>query len=174
MVVTRLNLLVSTSEGAIGEAGFEPQEATEKRLNRSKTATHFNREQGLITFSASAATVPLAPGAQDKTSLPLQLTAIARADPGQFDGSIDITVGGEKEATVYRFIVVGKEEIETSLGSMVAWHLSRPARPGHYSAQLDIWLAPKHGWYPVQIRNTEANGAVTTQTVSKITLTEQE
>jgi hypothetical protein len=172
MVITRLNLIVTTSEGAIGEGGFEPREATEKRRGRSQTATHFNREQGTITFSASPGSVPLVPGAQDKATLPLQLAAMARADPGQFDAGIDILVGDDKDATVYRFLVVGKEEIETSLGSMVAWHLSRPPRPGAYSAQLDIWLAPRHGWYPVQIRNTEANGAVTTQTVSKITLTE--
>ena len=27
-------------------------------------------------------------------------------------------------------------------------------------------------WYPVQMRNTEASGALTTQTVSNITMTE--
>jgi hypothetical protein len=159
---------VLTSEGTVGAAGFEPHEATEKRRGRSQTATHFKREQGAITFSASPASVPMASGAQDKATLPLQLAAIARADPSQFDGGVEILVGEDKGATIFRFVVVGQEEIETPLGSTTAWHLSRPPRPGAYSAQLDIWLAPKHGWYPVQIRNTESSGAVTTQTVSKI------
>jgi hypothetical protein len=172
MLITRLNLIVTTSEGAIGEEGLEPREASEARRGRAKTATHFNREQGVITFSASPASVPLAAGAQDKTTLPLQLAALARANAGQFDGGIDILVGEEKDATVFHFELVGKEEIETGMGGTVAWHLTRPPRPGAYSAKLDIWLAPRHGWYPVRIRNTEANGAVTTQTVSKITLTE--
>lgn len=42
--------------------------------------------------------------------------------------------------------------------------------PGSYRSRLDVWLAPAKGWYPVQIRNTEANGAVTTQTVNNINL----
>jgi hypothetical protein len=35
-----------------------------------------------------------------------------------------------------------------------------------------VWLAPERGWYPVRIRNTEASGAVTTQTVNNIQITE--
>ena len=36
----------------------------------------------------------------------------------------------------------------------------------------DYGLAPSLQWYPVQIRNTEASGALTTQTVSKITVSD--
>lgn len=172
MLVTRLNLLSMASEGSIGEGGFMPRTATEKRRGRSQTATHFNIEQGNITFSSSQASSPLVAGAQDKATLPLQLAAIARADPAQFEGGLDITVGEERGASVYTFMVAGQEEIETRLGKLLTWRLTRPPKPGSYNSRLDVWLAPDRGWYPVRIRNTEANGAVTTQTVTQITITD--
>lgn len=168
MLVTRFNLLSMSSEGSVGDSGFAPRVATEKRRGRSQTATHFNGEQGSITFSASQNTAPLVSGAQDKATLPLQLAAIARADPAQFEGGLEITVGEDRGASVYTFVVAGQEEIETKLGKLQTWRLSRPPKPGSYNSRLDVWLAPARGWYPVRIRNTEANGAVTTQTVTHI------
>lgn len=172
MLVTRVNLVVLTSEGTVGDAGLVPLKMTEKRRGRAETATHFNAADNKITFSASQASFPLQPGAQDKASIPLQLAAIARGDPGQLKGEIAVQVAEDKDASVYRFVVVGPEEIETRMGRMQTVHLSRPPLPGSYSSRLDVWLAPEHDWYPVQISNLEANGAVTTQTVSKITLTD--
>ncbi len=168
MIVTRINLYVLTSEGTIGADGIAPQLSTEKRRGRSQTATHFNQQEGRITFSSSERAYPLTPGTQDKGSLPLQLAGIGRADPGQLSGDIEIMVGEDKDANMFRFIVVGQEELETKLGKLMTWHLSRPPRPGTYNSKLEIWLAPERDWYPVQIRNTEANGAVTTQIVTKI------
>ena len=170
VVFTRVNLVVLTSEGAVAATGFAPMKMTEKRRGRSLTATHFDWGGNKLTFSASQAAYPLVPGAQDKASIPLQLSAIARGDSKQLSGEIDIFVGEDRDATVYRFKVVGQEEIDTRLGKLHTWHLTRPPLPGSYKSTLDIWLAPQHGWYPVRIRNTEANGAVTTQTVNNIDL----
>ena len=172
IVVTKVKLLSLASEGSVGEGGFVPRVATEKRRGRSQTATHFNGDQGSITFSASQNAAPLVAGAQDKATLPLQLAAIARADPAQFEGGLEITVGEERDASVYTFVVVGQEEIETKLGKLQTWRLSRPPKPGSYNSRLDVWLAPGRGWYPVRIRNTEASGAVTTQTVTHIVVTD--
>lgn len=172
VLVTRINLLVLTSEGGIDDAGIAPVTLTEKRKGRSLTATHFNRDDNRITFSASDRAYPLPPGAQDKASLPFQLAGIGRSDVNQFGGDIDIFVGEDKDANMFRFVLIGEEEIDTRMGRLVTLHLSRPPKRGTYSSRLDIWLAPSQGWYPVQFRNTEANGAVTTQTVSRITLTD--
>lgn len=170
VVFARVNLLVLKSEGAVAATGFAPITMTEKRRGRAMTATHFNWGKGLITFSASEAMYGLPPGAQDKASIPLQLAAIARGDPKQLTGAIDIFVGEDRDAAIYRFTVVGQEAIDTKLGTLQTWHLTRPPQPGSYKSRLDIWLAPAHGWYPVRIRNTEPNGAVTTQTVNNIVL----
>lgn len=173
VLITRINLLVLRSEGEIDDYGIAPVTATEKRARRAETATHFNRAEGTITFSASERSYPLLVGAQDKATVPFQLGGIGRADVNQFGSDIDIQVGEEKEATIFRFQLIGEEEIETSSGKVVTWHLSRPPRPGSYSSRLDIWLAPGLNWYPIQIRNTEASGALTTQTVSNIKMTDQ-
>lgn len=173
MLVTRINLLVMHSEGVIDASGVAPRTVTEKRRGRAQTATHFDPDKKAITFSATTASVPWQEGAQDKASVPFQLAAIGRGDVNQLAGNIDILVGEEKGAAVFRFKLVGEEELATKMGRLVTWHLSRPPKPGTYSSQLDIWLAPSLQWYPVQIRNTEANGAVTTQTVSQITVNDQ-
>ncbi|TXF97192.1 DUF3108 domain-containing protein [Massilia arenae] len=170
VVFTRVNLVVLHSEGAVAATGFAPIKMTEKRRGRSLTATHFNWGENKLTFSASQAAYPLVAGAQDKASVPLQLSAIARGDAKQLSGDIDIFVGEDRDASVYRFKVVGQEEIDSRLGKLQTWHLTRPPLPGSYKSTLDIWLAPQHGWYPVRIRNSEANGAVTTQTVNNIVL----
>jgi hypothetical protein len=172
VVFARVNLLVLTSEGAVTEAGLAPLIMTEKRRGRALTATHFNRQgAGTITFSGSQNSYPLAAGAQDKASVPLQLAAIARGDPAQLSRDIEIQVGEDRDASVFRFVAIGQEQLDTRLGKLQTWHLSRPPKPGSYNSRLDIWLAPGRGWYPVQIRNTEASGAVTTQTVNNIVMT---
>ena len=170
MLVTRVNLLELNSEGEIDDAGIAPREFTEKRRGRSLTATHFQRNEGRITFSASERSYPLLTGAQDRATIPFQLAAIGRANVNQLGGDIDILVSDNRDAAIYRFQLVGEEEIDTKMGRLVTWHLARPPKPGSYSARLDIWLAPSLQWFPVQIRNTEANGALTTQTVSKISM----
>jgi hypothetical protein len=168
LLIARVNLLEVSSEGTIGEFGIAPAKFTEKRRNRSATNTHFNQQEQKITFSASDRTVPLTAGAQDRATLLFQLAGIGRADVNQLGRDIDILVGEDRKAQVYRFQLVGEEELETTMGKLVTWRLARPPLPGSYNARLDIWLAPSLDWYPVQIRNTEANGAVTTQTVTRI------
>ena len=169
-VPARVHLFTLVSEGKVGDDGFVPILMTEKRRGRAMTATHFNRQDGTLTFSASAAQYALAPGAQDKASVPLQLAAIARGDPRQLSGNIDILVGEDREASVFTFIVAGRETIDTRLGPIAAWHLVRAPGPGSYDARLELWLAPDYGWYPVRIRNVEASGAVTTRTVNNIVI----
>jgi len=168
VVFTRVNLLTVTSEGTVGDDGFNPNLMTEKRRGRALTATHFNRGDGTVTFSSSQAKYPLTPGTQDKASVTLQLVAIARADPKQLSGNIDIFVGEDRDASVFSFTVAGQEQIDTPMGRIATWHLVRPPKPGSYNSRLDLWLAPSYGWLPVQIRNLEASGAVTTQTARKI------
>lgn len=161
------------SEGSAGEAGIVPRTMTEKRRSRARTATHFDA-RGNITFSATQRSVAMAPGAQDKASVPMQLAAIARAGAAQLAQGVEMLVGEDKDASVYRFVVLGQEEIASGMGTLATWHLARLSGPGSYNARLDIWLAPGHEWYPVQLRSTEANGTVTTQTVREIVVEDAE
>ena len=85
-------------------------------------------------------------------------------------GNIDILVGEDRDASVFSFKVLGQEQLDTRMGKIATWHLARPPKPGSYNSRLDVWLAPNYGWVPVQIRNLEASGAVTTQTVNNIVM----
>ncbi|RSZ56942.1 DUF3108 domain-containing protein [Massilia atriviolacea] len=172
VLVARVNLVLLTSEGTLGPGGIIPRTTTEKRRGKSQTATHFGGPDGKITFSASERSYPMVAGAQDKASFLMQLAAIGRADSAQFASGVELFVGEEKDANPFGFVLVGQEDIDTRMGRMATWHLARPPRPGAYNSRLDIWLAPAHNWYPVQIRNTESNGSVTTQTIRKIHLTD--
>lgn len=168
LLLTTVNLYKLASQGLAGAAGIIPTMSTEARRNRAATATHFNHEEKTISFSASSATLPMSDGAQDKASFLMQLAAIGNADHSQFGAGREILlqVAEEKDAAFFQFKIMGQEEIDTKIGKLNTWHLLRPPRPGSYNSQLEIWLAPATGWFPVQIRNTESNGTVTTQTVT--------
>lgn len=170
LLFTTVRLYSMDSEGSLADTGVKPRTTTESRRGRSATATHFNYDSNTISFSATSAVLPMTDGAQDKATVLMQLTSIGNADPAQFSKGKEITiqVAEEKEANPYQFIVIDQETIETKLGRIEAWHVVRPPRPGVYSSRLDIWFAPRYNWLPVQIRNTESNGAITTQTIRKI------
>jgi hypothetical protein len=172
VLVARVNLLLLTSEGTLGAGGIVPRSTTEKRRGKSPTATHFGGADGKITFSASERSYPMVAGTQDKATFLIQLAGIARADSAQLANGLELFVGEEKDANSFGLLLVGQEEIDTRMGRMATWHLARPPRAGAYNSRLDIWLAPAHNWYPVQIRNTESNGSVTTQTIRKILITD--
>ena len=164
-----VRLITLESEGAIGQFGVQPTIVTETRFRRSAVASHFNYDEKYVSFSASTAKIAMENGAQDQASVWLQLTSIANADASQFIAGREITIQvvESKEANLHQFTIVGKETINTKMGAIETWHVVRPPRLGVYSSRLDIWLAPQYNWLPVQVRNTEANGAITTQTVRK-------
>jgi hypothetical protein len=173
LVITSFNLYKLTSEGRLDKFGITPNISTEARRTRASTATHFHHEEKTISFSASSKVVAMNDGAQDKASFLMQLASIGYADEKQFYAGkeIEMQVAEERDATLFHFLVLGKEEIDSKLGKISTWHLLRAPRPGTYNSQLDIWLAPELGWYPVQIRNTERNGTVTEQTATKVVQT---
>ena len=170
--ITGMQLWALASEGAVGRSGIAPRTMTEQRRGRSPVALHFNAAQRQITFSASPARVDLLPGAQDSATFPVQLAGIAGAGRAQLARGIEMLVAGGRDAQRFRFVLAGEEEIDTGMGRMMAWRVQRPAPPGSYNAHLEIWLAPDHHWYPVQLRSTEANGTRTTQTIRRIIIKE--
>ena len=172
LLFTKIILFSLHSEGTIGATGIIPKLTTEIRHNHPAASTYFNYELNTISFSASPLSLPLITGVQDKATVFMQLASIGNADPQQYTNgkTITIQVAEEKEANLVQFIILEQETIATKLGQLHTWHVVRPPRPGVYNSRLDIWLCPELHWIPVQIRNTESNGAVTTQTIRKITV----
>lgn len=170
LLLTSVNLYQMRSDGLIDVYGITPATSSEKRRNRSETATHFDHANKSVSFSSSNKTAEVKDGVQDKASFLMQLAGIGYADPEKFQAGreIRLQVAEERDVSTFVFIVTAYEEVETKAGKIMAWHVVRPPLPGSYNSKLEIWLAPDQYWYPIQIRNTESNGAVTTQTATKI------
>lgn len=171
LLITTLNLLTITSEGNIDVYGLMPLTSNDVRKTRAATAIHFNYDNKSISFSASNKVIPMENGAQDAASVLIQLAAMGFGDPSQLaiGKEFSIQVAEGRDAAPFLFRVAGEEEIASPLNpeskQLMTVHITRPPKPGLYNSQLDIWLAPSLGWYPVQIRNTESNGTVTNQRV---------
>jgi hypothetical protein len=75
--------------------------------------------------------------------VPLQLAAIARADSSQLGGGVEMLVGEDKDASMFRFVLLGQEH--SPPGSARSWRGACRASPvaGAYGSRLDIWLAPR-------------------------------
>jgi hypothetical protein len=148
------------SRGVMDEFGVAPELYSEKRFRRAETATHFRRDTGRISFSASTASYPRHGGEQDRASIVWQLAAIGLGDPGQYapGAQLQFFVAGVRDAEPWRIQVIGLERVDTPAGATEAWHVMRLPRPGSYEQKLDIWLAPQRSWYPVRLRFTETNG----------------
>jgi hypothetical protein len=155
-----------SSEGASGDAGIAPAAATEQRPDGTLATTRFDEAAGRIVFGGAAPSYPLLEGSQDRASLLMQLAGIGLAEPDQMQGVIEVFVGGAQDAGVVKFQVMGQEDVATALGALASWHLVQLARPGE--TRLELWLAPQHGWLPVQLRSTAPDGTVSTQVVTQI------
>lgn len=166
-----LSLLNFNSVGTIDpKHGLSPLLYAEKRMRRAETNTHFQRERNVISFSASTLAYERPGGEQDRASIVWQLVGIARRDGSQFapGANLDIAVAGIRDAVAWKIRIVGIEEVDTGLGKVRAWRLSRTARKGTYEQSLDVWLAPQHEWYPVKLRYTNANGDFLDLSLSEI------
>lgn len=163
------------STGEVGQHGIAPVLYSEKRFRKSATATHFQREANLISFSASTNSYLRAGGEQDRASLVWQLAGIGRGNASLFkpDATFDFFVAGVRDGETWQLRVLGQEEIESGDGMTSAWHVVRIPRPGSYEQQLDIWLAPGQQWIPVKLRFTEKNGEYLDMALSSATPVEQ-
>lgn len=161
----------SSSAGAIDAYGLVPATATEKRFRKSATTVTFNRDSGMLSFSASEQTYPLKGGEQDRASITWQLVGNARAAAKKFrtGSNWPYFVAGRSEAHPWNFKVGKIEKIATPLGTVDAVKVARLLPTGSDEQQLDIWLAPSLEWYPVKIRFAEADGEFIEQTLQTIT-----
>ena len=161
----------SASIGIIDDFGLAPVHFTEKRWRKKPTEIHFERGSiGQIRFSAAPQTYRLQGGEQDRTSVLWQLVAQARSSPEKFvpQSEWDFFVAGRRDAEPWIFRVQERASINTPLGKLASVHLVRKPPPDSQDQQLEIWLAPGHGWYPVRLRYADADGDFVEQTLEKI------
>lgn len=140
------------SQGRIDATGLVPQHYLDRRDRSSPRAVHFQPEAGRISYSASAASWPWTPGAQDRLSWLVQLTAVAAAwrqapPPGT---RVSLTVAGLRgELEGWDFVVQGWEDLPGAPGS--ALRLTRAPQHRH-DHRLDVWLRPAAAAWPLLLR----------------------
>ncbi|MCR6481135.1 DUF3108 domain-containing protein [Variovorax sp. ZS18.2.2] len=145
------------STGKIGPSGLEPERYSESR--KAEVASHFVRDQGQIIFSNNAPPVPLQPGAQDRMSVMMQLGGLLAASPERYPTGTRISVQtvGVRDGDVWVFVVGDEEKLQLPAGEYTARKLTRTPRK-EFDRKLELWLAPKYGYLPVRIKQTETNG----------------
>lgn len=146
-----------TSQGKIDAYGLAP----ERFVNtfRNEESAHFNREQGVVRFSANTPEVALQPGAQDRLSVTLQLAALVASAPQRFTPGTTLRMQtvSHRDADVWQFRFGAMEALDLPGGTLQALKLERLPRQAE-DQQLEIWLAPGLAYMPVRIRLTETNG----------------
>jgi hypothetical protein len=148
---------VQTSRGKIDPSGLAPERFSDK--SRSEVAAHFNRAQGLVSFSANTPSVPLQPGAQDRLSVLIQLAALVASAPQRFlpGTTLRVQTIGPREGDLWLFTFGDMEALELPGGPQQGLKLIRQPRQT-YDQKLEVWLAPGLAYLPARIRITEANG----------------
>ena len=157
---------VQMSKGTLGTEGIMPTRFSDK--TRSELAAHFQRDKGIISFSANSPDAPLLKGAQDRLSVVLQLSSLLAADPMRFPMGtmLSFQTVSQREAEVWQFLVEKEELLQLPFGDMGAIKLNRQPRR-EFDQRIEIWFAPTLGYLPVRLRITNANGDFVDQLLSK-------
>ena len=148
---------VQHSTGRVAGDGLEPLRFGDR--SRGEQAAHFDREEQRVVFSNNRPAVPLAPGAQDRLSVLLQLAALLAGAPGSFPAGATVLIqtATTREADAWIFTVDGEEQLRLPGGDLAAVKLTRPPR-GEFDQRLEVWLAPGQAYVPVRLRLTQPNG----------------
>ena len=149
------------SRGRLTEAGLQPQLFSVRRNGRP------GRERADFDWDAMSVRVgerdaqPLDEGAQDLLSFNYQLGYLADATVVDH---LPIATG--KKYEVYRFELIGDEELELPVGPVRTVHLRALGASARDSTE--IWLAYDYLLLPVKIRYLDAQGASYVQLATRI------
>lgn len=148
-----------TSKGDLSEAGLEPARFGDKPRG-AEQATQFQRDKGIISFGGNNPDVPLQPGAQDKLSAILQLSAMVGGAPNRYgSGSvISFQAADAHRAEMWDFNVSAPESLDLPGGMVTSVKLTKEPTV-EFDQRIEVWLAPDLSYLPVRLRITEANSA---------------
>lgn len=138
------------SQGALGAQGLAPQRHAEVHRGRERRAVNFQRDAGLVTYSAPLPAHPLLPGTQDRLSWLVQLAGVLQANPGLAEPGSTLqllVVGTRGQPQLWHFDV--RALLTDAMPPVL--HLRRePTHP--YDVQVDIWLDPAQHHWPQRVR----------------------
>jgi hypothetical protein len=143
------------SEGLVTARGLQPQSYRLKRGSGKAQAATFDWEAHSVTLDSGSnhATVPIPDGAQDMLSFLYQFMFVAPLE------EMLITIANGKKLKTYAYSFEGEEPVETPLGKLQTWHISKTNADN--DDKMEFWLAADYRFLPVRIRQTERDGKVT-------------
>jgi Protein of unknown function (DUF3108) len=146
------------SVGQIDATGLAPRRFSDSW--RNERAAHFDREQQRIVFSSNSPPAPLQPGAQDQTSLYVQLAAAVAGEPERFTPGtrLQVQTATVRDAQPWSLVMQGVETLSFDGQNLQAskW-VAQPRN--QYDAKVEFWVAASQGWLPVRILITQTNGS---------------
>jgi hypothetical protein len=146
-----------SSEGRITDQGLEPGRFEDKARKLQTAQLDFGQQRA--HFSAGTPDAVIAPGAQDRLSVFLQLSALLGAAPQRYPQGTQIgfiTVSARR-ADRWTFRVGAMETLDLPAGSLQALRLDK-VRQGADDQDASLWLAPSLQYLPVRIRLAQDNG----------------
>ena len=148
---------VQTSQGQINPEGLAPRRFGDKV--RSEQAAHFQRDKGLITYSANTPDTPLLAGMQDRLSVFIQISGMLLAEPQRWGpGAVmNFNTTGARDSEPWAFQVAGMEQLKMPYGTLEALRLVRQEEK-QYDQRVELWMAPSLEHLPVRIRITQTSG----------------
>jgi len=146
------------SKGALGPGGLQPTLFRDQPRG-PELSTTFQRGKGIITFSENTLEVPLQPGAQDKLSALLQLSALAAGAPERYTAgsSIRFQAADAHRAELWNFKVGNMETLDLPGGTLSALKFTKEPTVD-FDQRIEVWLTPTLQYLPARLRITEANG----------------
>jgi hypothetical protein len=148
---------VQTSQGQINPEGLAPRRFGDKV--RSEQAAHFQRDKGLITYSANTPDAQLLAGMQDRLSVFIQISGMLLAEPQRWGpGAVmNFNTTGARDTEPWAFQVAGTETLKMPYGGIEAMRLVRQEQK-QYDQRVELWMAPSMDHLPVRIRITQTSG----------------
>jgi len=152
------------SRGRIEADGLHPEFFEEIRNGKVKRRVNFDwkKRQASLFDGEETKVVDLPDNTWDSTSFGYNF-AFARPQPSDFP--VNLTDG--RRISDYRYAILGKERIETEIGTLETLHVKKVQEPGDKRG-LEVWLAQDHHNLPVRIRYVGKDGRVLDSTVTRI------
>lgn len=159
----RLNIR-RESQGRVTRAGLRPEAFTEERNGKPKRSAAFDweRKQATLVDGDNSQTVPLPDNSWDSTSFGYNFAFVP---PEAAELAAHLTDG--RRLKQYRYAVLGREKLDTELGTLETLHVRRLQLPEDKRA-FEVWLAVDRHNMPVRIRYTEKDGTVFDSIATKV------
>ncbi len=154
------------SAGAVTAAGLQPERLDYGRLDDASknvsAAFDWRARELHMTFDGRNETAPLVPGTQDRISVMYQFMFL----PPDKLKLLEFPMTNGKKIEHYRYVLAGREKLDTPLGKLDTLHLVKHRDAGENGAE--VWLAADRHLFPVKLLILENDGSKFEQIITRL------